>query len=224
MISSVLKRITKKKLTSEPTKDPSERIDNGLPFNLKIGSVITIDSVPFILNDGLTIQNPGATQLVKAYGSLKILGFPAHRFYLEDETGKEESVLEIIETDDELEIVLYRDFEIITPESADDWDHWLSEEDGYIGYPVFRLRGADENDLYDNYWGSDSHQSEPVCATETIFEDMFGENQCTIQHTMMLYSKEVGDIHEFALLSAEEDTEKETSLVRVSLGIPTTLQ
>lgn len=200
-----------------------ERLDRELPFGLRIGSLVNIDETLFILNDNAKLEYPGNSLMVKAFSTMSLIGDKFYRFYLEDiETGKEC----FIDVYDEDNVVLFECVDDVHPIDTEEWDFWLSEEDGSIGYPKFNFIGDDDDELaYDRLWDAGDHQTDPVLVDEVIFLDSYGENRVEIDHSMMLYIKNLEHVDAFALLSVEEDGEMAS--VRVYAGIeinPLTLQ
>ncbi len=195
-------------------------VDHDLPLGLHIGGKIELDETGFLLHgDALKFGFPGKTQLIRAYGHIKLNGPVAHRFYLESESD-EQSMLElVVGPEGNLEETrLFSSLDTIYPADNDEWDFWLSSVDGSIGLSQFETR---DGTLYDRAWSdSDAPYVPPVEFAENVFLDSHGQDQAQVQHAAMLYGRwvsEADDFAEYTLLSAEEH--QDGACVHILVGI-----
>jgi hypothetical protein len=212
-----IKGFFKKKKLSEP-------VDKKLPFNLHIGSSISLDQTIYIAyGDKMKMTSPGKECIVGAYGKADIYDSLVHRFYLYDVRDKNNSsFLQIVTGMDNPEIQecrLFKPLDEIFPENEEEWGFWLDDAEGYIGWHTFEDKSGN---LYDRIWGEeDAERSEPVCFSETVYIDKYGENVSIVDNTAMLYGTwidEEEEIAELALLSAEQSGH-ESAVVHIYTGI-----
>ena len=113
-----------------------EGIGKNLPLNLRMNALVEISEVDFLLgNADIKIQHPTGRGAVAAYGVAKIFRSTVHRFYL-DFQDDQDYLLQIVvgENQDIEECKLFWSADTVYP---DDWDFWLNENTGYVGYSVF---------------------------------------------------------------------------------------
>ena len=199
-----------------------EAIDTSLPLQIHLGGSLVLDQTPFLIHgEAITQAPPPAECLVFAYGHMDLGESTAHRFYLEScEDPQVKRVLQVVigERDEVEECRLFASLDEVYPESAEDWDFWIGEEDGYIGLPTFEDK---EGRTYDRAWGDDEGRMAPAEFTETLYLDRFGEKQATVSHASMLYGRwidEASDMAEYVLISREEHTDS-SAMIQLSTGI-----
>ena len=113
------------------------------PLGLHPNAILRFDPTDFILaGTDLKIDFPTGDMAVAAIGEFRCLGIPFCRFYLRD-LGDEEWALQVADDSRNPEVVLYRTIDEVYP---DDWDFWLNEQTGLIGYKDFHT--PDEIDYY----------------------------------------------------------------------------
>lgn len=205
-------------------KKQVEAIDKKLPFDIHIGSSIKFDQSPYIVYSGkLKISSPGESCIVAAYGKIELDASLVHRFYLYDNDNEENtSILQIIVDEDNSgveECRLFKSEDEIFPDDQEEWAFWLDEEEGYIGWNIFQDK---KENIYDRIWGKeDTERIEPVCFSETVFLDKYGENVSLVENTAMLYGRWIDEANEMAeliLISAEESG-NDSALVQIYAGI-----
>jgi len=219
----ILKKIFDKKakrIKSVFEKKP-DPVDQNLPLNIKFNSIIEFDKTLFLLNENLNMKFPGKKNIVKGIGkSILFDHLDMYQFYLESEEGNE-STLQIIkfENDKQLECRLLRTLDEEFPSNDEEWDFWLNDENGSIGLDSFKLKNAEDNDLYSRTWDDNGPEHiNPIFVSEKIYLDKYDDNPVETKHDLMLYSKAINDDQlEYILVSAEED--KNSSMVRISTGI-----
>ena len=222
----LLKRIIAKKASEKNEKRPiSERIDLSLPLGIRMKGIIEVPETDFILGgDQLKIKHPGSSNIVSAMGKFSIGDSTIHRFYLD--AGDTIYMLQII-IDKKGAIEegkLYMPFDEVYP-NQDGWDYWLNEKDGYIGYSLFQ---TEDGIQYQRAWDNDGEQINlpagtnhipPVEFTERIYHDAYGDSWEDVQHSAMLYGRDVTeDVQEFLLVSAVE--EEDGASIQLMVGIP----
>ncbi len=205
-------------------KKQSEPVDKKLPFNIHIGSSIKFDQSPYIVyGDRMNMKSPGKNCIVAAYGKIDLGGSKVHRFYLYDNDNEENtSILQIVFDEDNSELEecrLFKSQDEIYPKDEDEWGFWLDEEDGSIGWHAFQDKS--EN-VFERVWGNeDSERIDPVCFSETVFLDKYGENVSSIENTSMLYGRWIDEDNEMAELAfiSVEESDDESALIQIYTGI-----
>lgn len=191
-----------------PEKEPD------YPLGLHLNAILRFDPTDFIIAaDSLKIDFPEGDISVEAVGEFKTLGVQFYRFYLKD-LEDAEWVLEVAEGEKGPESVLFQTIDEVFP---DDWDLWLNDSTGLIGYKDFHT--PDQVEYYRVYRNPGPAYLVPIEFTESI---RGGGQAFSIEHAMMLYSREVsaavGNLTEYLLVSKEED--EEGVLVRIMAGVP----
>lgn len=227
---NLLKRVGLKKIDEVKDsyqKSTQERIDKDLPLGIRISGILEIPQVDFILGgDNLKIKHPGSSNVVTSYGAFPVGESRVHRFYLE--AGELVYMLQIV-TDRQKaveECKLFMPYDEIYP---DDWDFWLAERDGYIGYEIFQTKDGIQ---YFRVWGSDETQVAveedeqgnkitripPFEFIETIYLTPYGDQTETVKYDSMLYGRHVNEnVDEYVLLSAVN--ERDGASVQIMVGI-----
>lgn len=221
----ILKSIAAKKAGSLKDKikgRQQEPIDIGLPLDIHLGGSITLDPTPFLINgEALAMTNPGRNCIVKAYGRCSMAGSMVHRFYMESESDPNlEPMLQIVTSQARIEECrIFTGRDEVFPESAEEWQFWLDESDGYIGWEVFEDK---EEHTYDRVWSRETQgRTSPLEFTETVYLDRFGETTVTVNHSAMLYGRIINESDstaEYLLISAESHSD-DTAVVQLSAGI-----
>jgi hypothetical protein len=227
----LFREIAKKNLTWGSSTVEKPRIDRDLPLGLRIGSLVSIMSVDAILaGDQLKIKMPTQDLMVVAYGKFDVNPFKGHRFYLSADSGELFTLQVVTNTKGEIDdckLFSLHD-EIIT----NDWDFWLNERDGYIGYSVFQLKPEDGGVTYFRAWDNELEQVvieqneegnitriPPVELTETIYGDPFAGEVRKVKLTSMLYGRDVTDsVQEYMMVSVAED--KDGASIQIIIGLP----
>jgi len=202
------------------TQGKKKPIDTSLPLQIHLGSCLILDQTPFLIHGkAITQTRPGSESLVFAYGRIDLGESVVHRFYLESGTDPDDkSVLQVVVGDEIEECRLFASLDEVYPESAEEWNFWIGEEDGYIGLPAFEDK---QGRLYDRVWGDGEGRIAPSEFTETLYLDRFGEKRATVAHASMLYGRwidEESEMAEYILASREEHTDG-SALIQLSSGI-----
>ncbi|MBI5569005.1 MAG: DUF2491 family protein [Desulfomonile tiedjei] len=227
---NLLKRIALKKvdqLKESASKGWTERIDKNLPMGVRIGGMVEIPQVDFVLGgDALKVKYPGTSSIVLSYGTFPVGGSLVHRFYLD---GEDKVYLWQLVTDPKQtfeESKLFMPYDEVYPE---DWDFWLSSTDGYIGLSAFQLKDGTqyvrvwEDEEAETVLQEDASQNRltripPVQFMEKIFLDPYGETTEMVKHDSMLYGRQVNEnVAEYLLVSAVN--EKAGASVQIMVGI-----
>jgi hypothetical protein len=226
---SLLKKVGSKKFDelSESFERTGPRIDANLPLGLRIKGIVETPQVDFILaGDALKVKYPGPGNIVLSYGVFPMGKSMFHRFYLG--ASDEVYMLQII-TDEQKnpqDCKLFMPYDEVFP---DDWDFWLSERDGYIGYNTFQLQDGTQ---YFRVWddpereivleqddqGNKITRVPPWEFLETVYLDPWGKQSEMVKHECMLYARAVNDqVNEFLLVSAAQDNDGAS--VQIMTGI-----
>jgi hypothetical protein len=231
---ALFRAIAKKKLTWGSSTVEKPRIDRDLPLGIRVGSMLSILSVDSILaGDQLKIKMPTKDLMVVAYGKFFISPFTGYRFYLSADSGELFTLQVVLDAKgkvDDCKLFALHD-EIIT----NDWDFWINERDGYIGYSVFQLKPEPDGTPGMTYFRAWDNQSEeiileqngndtlthipPVEFAETVYGDPFGNEVRKVKHTSMLYGRDVTDtVAEYMMASVAEDSDGAS--IQILLGLP----
>ncbi len=210
-----------------PEKEPD------YPLGLHQNAILRFDPTDFILAaENFKIGLPSGDISVMAIGEFNCLGTSFHRAYLKD-LNDEEWILQVAHTmagpaqrdeparrrmaaagKQELEVILFQTIDEVYP---DDWDLWLNEKTGLIGYKDFH--SPDQVEYYRVFQNPGPDWASPIEFRECVRgcgEKFF------INHAMMLYSRGVQaaageELTEYLLVSREEDDEG--VLVRIMAGM-----
>jgi Protein of unknown function (DUF2491) len=197
--------------SSKPAKEPQK----DYPLGLHLNAILRFDPTDFILaGNDLKIEFPTGDIAVSAIGEFRCLGISFYRFYVKD-LKDDEWVLQVAGSKEDLDVILYQTIDEVYP---DDWDFWLNDETGLIGYKDFNTPDQVEYSRVLRNPGPD--YANPIEFQESVRS---GEDSLYIDHAMMLYGREIsitGDqvLNEFLLVSKEED--EEGAMVRIMAGVP----
>jgi hypothetical protein len=202
---------------------PPEPADEGLPFNIFVGSTIAVSEIPFTIGgDNLSVKQPEGDNVVHAFSKTPIDSSIIYRFYVGVGSDAEHMIQIITDEKGTMEECrLFRTHAEVFPESQDEWDFWIGEEDGYIGLQQFQDR---DGTLFERLWsGSDEPRVEPVRFTEIINLDRYARDSVAVEHEDMLYGRVAVEepnmtLNEYRLL-AFEDNQKYGSKIHIMGGI-----
>jgi hypothetical protein len=204
-----------------------ERVDKDLPLGLRIIGMVEIPEVDFILGgNDLRIKHPGDSAIVASYGTFPTGHSKVHRFYLN--ATETVYMLQIVTDDRNIieECKLFMPYDEVYP---DDWDFWLSAQDGYIGLEIFQTKDQTQ---YSRVWDNEDSKTvvqedaqgnqltriPPVPFTEKIYLDPYGQATETVEYESMLYGRHVNEnVDEYLLLSAVN--EKDGASIQLMVGI-----
>jgi hypothetical protein len=202
---------------------PPEPVDRNLPLGLYVGATVDLDATPFLLGGAaLKIKLPGERHTVEAFGRVNFGGSTLYRFYLKSMPGDEESMLQLAvnKAGGIDECRLFRSFDQVYPHQVEEWDFWLNEKEGYIGWPAFETK--DDQTQYPRVWAADNPDHVPGFKfSETIIMDRYGQQVETVNHTAMLYGRWINETHkivEYMLVGAEMHG-SDQALINVLVGI-----
>ncbi|QWR78846.1 DUF2491 family protein [Candidatus Magnetomonas plexicatena] len=214
---------SKQKPTGFLRKKP-QRVDANLPLGIRINGMVRFDESKFVINsDVLKAQSPGGgIHTVAAAEKFMIGSMKIYRFYLEENETKEQSVLQIPVSNEEIEgIVLFRIIEEIYPQDEREWDFWLNERTGSIGSKYFRIIEEDSTDtLYHRLWGGDERYVKPIFFRSVISTDSYGLTGMKTENLGMIYAREITEtLQEYLFIVYEKllDDEGQTEDARIIL-------
>jgi len=228
----LFKKIASKK--AEDLKDAfskgrqGERIDKNLPLDLRISALVEISEVDFLLgSDDIKIRHPEGKGVVAAYGVAKVFRSTVHRFYLDFQDDKDYTLQIVLgENQDIEECKFFWSADTVYPE---DWDFWMNENNGYIGYSefdtpdktryyrVWENPGA-EKVLEQGEGGERITRVPPVQFSETLYFDSTGEKTETVKHSAMLYGRHANDnVDEYLLVGLDEYAD--TAFIHLLIGL-----
>jgi hypothetical protein len=193
---------------------PPKPVDEGLPFNIFVGSTIAVSDIPFTLGgDQLAVKHPAGENIVHAFSKTPISSSILYRFYVGMGSDGEHMIQIITDKKGTLEECrLFRTHAEVFPESREEWDFWLGEEEGYIGLSQFQDK---DGTLFERLWsGSEDLRVAPVRFTEKINLDRYAQEFVTVEHQAMLYGRVVVEeqnltLNEYMLLSFESHDDRD---------------
>ncbi|WP_448205935.1 DUF2491 family protein [Azospirillum sp. sgz302134] len=192
------------------------------PSLFRVGMTITLDPTPFLLAGTATKVTPpsgaGGDTLVsvEAVGKLQDGDVVLHRLYLQGGKGFFQIHLGADGTPDECR--WFSQLDEVHPADAEEWDFWLSETEGMIGYPQFQTK---DGKLYDRRWTPGTGQVRPITFNETLTDH---RGSRTRRLTAMLYSASTGAADpapetEYVLVAAIEDMGQAWVDVRAGIDV-----
>lgn len=205
-----------------------EGIGKNLPLNLRMNALVEISEVDFLLgNDDIKIRHPKGRGVVAAYGTAKIFRSIVHRFYLDFQDDQDYLLQIVVGENQEIEeCKFFWSADTVYP---DDWDFWLNEDTGYVGYSVF---DTSDKTRYTRIWenpGAEKVVDEgeggeritrvpPVDFTETLYVDANGEKTEIVKHSAMLYGRHANDkVDEYLLVGLDEYAD--TAFIHLLIGL-----
>jgi hypothetical protein len=183
------------------------RIDDNLPYGLRIGGSVLFDNeVPFIIAAGvghLVAKPQGSVAKIVAYGRMQADGNTIHRCYLDAEGGAESFLQAISGPDGEPiagELRLFRLFREIMPATPEEWSVWIPanpddpNERYLVGYRQLDVPDAANASLvqasYARMWPQGGpEQVAPIVLEERLNADPFGSDTVVVTHRAMLYGR-----------------------------------
>jgi hypothetical protein len=227
---SLLKRIGLKKIDQmkeSVQEGRTEKIDLGLPLDLRINGLVEISEVEFVLGGSdLKIKHPGTGSTVVTIGAFSLGQSDVRRLYLDSDNGMYMLQVVLDRNKSVEECKLFMPYDEVYPE---DWSFWLADEDGYIGLNVFQLKDGTQ---YDRVWededsmriveqddqGTRITRIPPLEYLETIYSDRTGGSMETVKYDTMLYGRQVNEsVYEYLMVSAVND--QEGASVQIMVGI-----
>lgn len=169
-----------------------------LPLGLEIGDTLRLNEARFIVMADARVAWPEGDLRVAAHGHALLHGQQHHRFFLSD--GR--SLLHVVVGGAGVPptVRLFQTRDEVHPASGEEWAFWLDSGDGYIGYPVFQTPDGIE---YGRIWTPGAGRVAPLRFSERLRYLEGGRiDSRTLDHTAMLYGREVGGAREYVLVSA----------------------
>lgn len=184
-----------------------------LPLDLRPGALINLDLGESLSFQGLDLSFPlpEGESVAEGVSCMEVFGLKIVRAY-----SRRDDQLYMFQLNCQPDLTvndltLFMLLEQIYPASSEEWETWLGQG-GLIG-------GLDLNapngKSYRRDWG-DGDYADPVEANELVFSDP-AEAPRSVAHKMMLYSRELGESSEYALLTADEESKQ--VLVRAWVGV-----
>ncbi len=197
--------------SSSPEKQPPKNY----PLGIHLNAILRFDPTDFILaGENIKVELPAGDVSVMAISEFRCLGIPFYRFYVKD-LKDNEWVLQVADDKESREVVLYQTLDEVFP---DDWDFWLNDQTGLIGYKDFQT--PDGLVYVRSFRNPGPDYANPIEFLENV---RGSEDALSIEHMMMLYARGVdapgcSDLVEYLLVSREVD--EEGALVRIMAGVP----
>ena len=214
LIKAKREKSRQEKLTALQMANP---LDRNLPFGLHLDGKIEITTLLPEVMDPLFTQG---AHLVAGFSEVTIMGQQCFRVLILPEHGDTGSYLLICPMDQETLVRWFVNIDEVFPSSNEEWDFWLSDQDGSIGIQQFQSK---DGELFDRLWGAPEESLvEPVCFDERLVLSRFDDSETKlIEHRSMLYGRAVADdvwpCDQYVLLSA--CTEPDGSYVSIDVGV-----
>ena len=211
------------------------------PLGLRLNAPIKLSQINFALGEqSLLTKFPGEENIIKYIGVTENEEVHIYRFYFDQLDSRDLSYLEVSvnpKNRDEINhLRIYNIYDWITPETEEEFEDWMNEEDGMIGHPIFEitLDNSDESEdafVYERVWGgSPDNQETPVEVIEKIHTLKKNDDEKEkieylgdINHNCMLYGRfdEHTDGNEYCFLSSFDGGPLETGIwIIVGIDIP----
>ncbi len=192
-------------------------LDRALPFGLHIDGKIDIS---ILLPDAIDPLFSQGAHIIEGFSEVSLMDYTCFRVMLRQEQDESGSYLWITQKDHEIFARWFVNIDEVFPSSTEEWDFWLSDDDGSIGIQQFQMK---DGSLFDRLGGArEDSIVEPVCFDERLVLNRFDDTETKfIEHRSMLYGREVGDdvcpCDEYVLLSA--CSERDGSCVSIDVGV-----
>jgi len=214
LIKARREKSLQEKLTARQMANP---LDRGLPFGLHLDGKLEI---AILLPEPINPLFAQGAHIIEGFSEVTLMGYKCFRVLLRPEQGETGSYFLISQKDDETLVRWFINVDEVFPSSDEEWDFWLSDEDGSIGIQQFQSK---DGELFDRLWGArEESMVEPVCFEERLVLNRFDDSETkSIEHRSMLYGREVRDdicpCDEYVLLSACK--EDDGSYVSIDVGV-----
>jgi hypothetical protein len=189
-----------------------------LPMDLRPGALITLDLGETLRFEGvdLSFPLPEGESVAEGVSAMDVFGLKIVRAYSRRDDRLYMFQLNCQPDLTVNDLTVFMLLEQIYPATSNDWEMWLGQGNGLIGGPDLN---APNGKSYRRDWG-DGPYADPVEANELVFSDA-GAAPRSVAHKMMLYSRDLGESSEYALLTADEEAEQ--VLVRAWVGVDVNL-
>ena len=214
LIKAKRERLRQEKLTALQMANP---LDRNLPFGLHIDGKIDITT---LLPEGMDPLFTQGAHIVEGFSEVTIMGQQCFRVLIFPEDGGSGSYLLICQMEQETFVRWFVNIDEVFPSSNEDWDFWLSDQDGSIGIQQFQSK---DGVLFERLWGAPEESIiEPVCFDERLVLNRFDDSETKlVEHRSMLYGRAVADdvwpCDEYVLLSA--CSECDGSYISIDVGV-----
>ena len=202
----------------EKFSDDAEDDEFATPFGLRIGAAVDIDTLPLRMHAAdLLVELPEETLIIAAQGYIDLQDSTfVHRYYTKDDIMIQVLTVAGMEDQHVEELTLFVPHKSYYPDGAGAWAQWTSAG-GRIGGPTFRL--DDGTEFLRIWFDTIQGYAEPVMFTESVYEDPESDECTDIEHTVMLFGRNLGPEkkNEYLLVSAE--TYEGQSSVELMVGV-----
>lgn len=195
-------------------------------FNLRVHDALRISELPFLIapEDKLVEAPSSEVATITGIGNASYDDARLLRLYFNDDTtfaeiayegGTHPTSLKDIE-----DVTVYRRFDVVEPESEEEWQFWLDEEEGAFGNLVFTL----EDDGTEVEYTRLMLQEQPFLAPIFIEESLEHiEDNREIEHHIMHFGRTLsdGETVEYLLLDFVDDNNPR---IELSLGLTAPLK
>lgn len=196
-----------------------------LPPHLRINAVVDISNAAFILyGDHIHFEYPGKTHMVKRISTFKLFDLDVIRAYVANIETNEESIIQFNGSmkEDEFEIydiLVFVRADTIYPQTAMEWDEWMNDRDGILGYKTLQFNQEGGDIEFERDWESEGADwVRPLEIREIVFTDPYEAPAYYIRQAM-LYAREIEDSEEYEYALAEVVKAREEDRIEMSFGI-----
>jgi hypothetical protein len=214
----LLREVATKRWGAFGKSDQSNRIDRGLPLNIHLGSKLLFTLADVVLADGkLLFREPSGPAYVSAFGKFSVLDVEVTRFYMLDDKRLYCLQVALDKQNDIDDIKLFCEHDEVFPADSVEWDFWLNEHQGQIGWAAFQTKTGEQ---FGRAWNPEGDHTDPLCYREWVEANPDGTARHFIQHTSMLYGRNVTDAtDEYVLITCAEEQNKSSVQIMVGLAI-----
>jgi len=227
MALGILRKIVEKRKEEKELAEREIHSDypKDLPEYLKIKALIDISNAAFIIyGDHLNFEYPGKTHMVKKISSFTLYDLNVIRAYVSNLETNEETIVQFNGTKESgeyevLDVLVFRLADTIYPQTRREWDNWLNEDDGLIGYKTLKIEKEGGDVVFERDWDEDGGEHiDPVEIREVVFTDPY-EAPVYQTRKAMLYSKEIEGSDEYEYAFAEVVGVPDGQRIEISFGI-----
>jgi hypothetical protein len=206
MFGKIIKSLVKSGVRDLKAKFSPDSEDDEFPtpYGLRIGAAVDIDTLPLRMHAAdLLVELPQETLIIAAQGYIDLQDSTyVHRYYTCNDIMIQVLTTAGVADEHVEELTLFVPYKSYYPDSESAWAQWTSEG-GRIGMPIFRL---DDGTEFTRIWfDSTPGYAKPVMFTESVYEDADSDECTQIDHTVMLFGRNLGPEkkNEYLLVSLE---------------------
>jgi len=204
------------KKAAEPKMHPDYPKD--LPIGVRLGGLLTVEEVYWLLNDGeVASKHPGTNLSVKTVCKFSLFGINVFRAGL-DKTFNQFHQIHVDLEGNVLDGIFFQLFDTVHPATEEDWTQWLENLIGWKDItppdgPTFARDWKSEEEGHGDF-------AEPEDVMMPVFVDM-DEPPLSMETKCMLFSRECGeDEWEYLLVTAFLNGDDPRIAIHVGAPLP----